>query len=313
MWATGAVGPRRCAGVQAHDIAELAVRDLQQRRHLVFVDLERQRDHVIVLTLVSEPDCHGVRCGEQPDSGQSIHAFEGTKAQVKSLQYAVLRFGGCAYSVCVAGTRSECRRQGGSIRHAQLDVGVVEMVLDRARRQVHPLGDLLGRTSRGGECRHLPLAIGEPTGARQDVGAGDPQRFAPLAVVFGQPGGRRGGSGLVRRSSTTAAAAAASAANHHAAIAGETLTDVAQRSASAVITARAWSAMARTSGLSVMSASSARRAAASADGSTRTHACSPWTSSPTMPACRAHATPVRAAVRRPPCVRPAGGSRLSAR
>ena len=91
MWAIGAADPRG-RDVKGHQVRELAVRDLQERWHLVDVYLERHGDHVIAEALVSEPDRHCMHCRQLLNGRGSIHAPDGKEGRPADLQYPVLRF-----------------------------------------------------------------------------------------------------------------------------------------------------------------------------------------------------------------------------
>ena len=66
----------------------------------------------------------------------------------------------------------------GAATNAELLVGALEVVLDRARRHHDGLGDLPAGQPAGCESRHLPLALGERDGLRGRLEGGAPRAFA---------------------------------------------------------------------------------------------------------------------------------------
>src|SRR5271165_2701011 len=94
------------------------------------------------------------------DRRGSIQACEGTEEQVAGLECSVLSFRGCRYLDDEHGL--ERCGESGSIGDAELDIDVVKVALDRSRREVQPVSDLLGGAPRGGERRYFPLALGQP-------------------------------------------------------------------------------------------------------------------------------------------------------
>jgi len=67
LWLIDAVGPRRWDGAWRHQVLQLSLREVHQRRYLVIVDLEGHGDHSIVEAVVSEPDRHCVEWRQLPD------------------------------------------------------------------------------------------------------------------------------------------------------------------------------------------------------------------------------------------------------
>src|SRR5205085_8885558 len=72
----------------------------------------------------------------------------------------------------------------GAATNAELLVGALEMVLDRARRHHDGLGDLPAGQPVGGEPRHLPLALGVRDGLGVCLAGGAPRAFAAMGEVW---------------------------------------------------------------------------------------------------------------------------------
>ena len=90
-WAIGACRVWACIGNAVHEPRELAVGNAQQGRDLIVFDLECDSDHVIVVTLVSEPNRHRMQGRQLPDSRGSIHIWDGKEPLARCLECSLLR------------------------------------------------------------------------------------------------------------------------------------------------------------------------------------------------------------------------------
>ncbi len=88
--------PRRLDNIQRDQVLQLAIRDLEESRHLDVVDLKGHGDDVIVEAVVPQPDRHRMQRWQLPDGRGSIHASERKEEQAAGLECAVLSFRECS-------------------------------------------------------------------------------------------------------------------------------------------------------------------------------------------------------------------------